>query len=222
MISSQAKHGSSVGKAPGRTTSWLFLWIPPNLTKNREAKQLWPACGHLGAEDSWCSHDQQVRFSMHPDRVEEGHPQQMPEVHQSLRLCTDLVIPFLEQLSLFPTPFYLPGSHIEVIIFEKADSETGCGVPWCPHGTLWISALQGLLTCLYPRRAQVLWRQGCISTIVTLHPPPPKQITEWLNDERVAGAMAASFGKRWFVLQFGFLYFYGCARLWGKPGKFRV
>lgn len=67
---------------------------------------------------------------------------------------------------------------------------------------------------------------GAMKARMHLHycysPPPQSKLQNGWMIERVAGAMAASFGKRWFVLQFGFLYFYGCARLWGKPGKFRV
>lgn len=214
MISSQAKHGSSVGKAPGLNTSWLFPWLPPSLKKkkNRGAKQLWPG--------GRCSHDQQARFSMHPDRVEEAHPQQMPEVHQSLGLRTDLVILFLEQLSLFPTPFYLPGSHIEVIIFEKADSQTGCGGPGAPMAPV-NKCIIRLVDLPVPPQST-----GAMRARMHFHycysPPPHCKLQNGWMIERVAGATAASFGRRWSVLQFGFLYFYGCARLWGEPGKFRV
>jgi len=51
----------------------------------------------------------------------------MPEVHQALGLCTGSFLTCLEKLHLFPTPFYPPGSKLEVTLFEKPNSKGGLG-----------------------------------------------------------------------------------------------
>lgn len=136
---------------------------------------------------------------MCPGPLEEQAARPMHEVHSPWAFAS---LPGLEQVLLFPVPLHPPGSHLDVTIFEKLNSEAELGAfnqtPTVPR------------ECACTSPYHVLLSLTCLGSLQTTG--ASVNVAEWIDE----GQSHVCNGQRPlvegdFILQPGFFYLCGYA-----------